>query len=990
MTPLPMPVERGPAFVGRQFELATLDSALDRTCARGSSVVLLAGEPGIGKTRLAQEVCERAVRKGMLELWGRCPEEPGAPPYWPWSQVIRHYVETQDDEALRATVAPAADYFVGLDPSLRSRFADRAPISQAGEPTQARFLLFDAIAGFWRRAAARQPLLLVLDDLHRADVSSLRLLEFICAELGVCRMMVLATYRDMEITRQHPMSQTLAEVARHGSMQRLRLTGFNEAETKQFIADRLAQPDAELAYKLHQRTEGHPLFLAEMARYIEEGGGRDQRVPARSSELSTIPLGIREVIGGRLHRLSPLCMRMLGAAAVFGRRFPLEMLAALDGELSPQELMTAIDEARKAALIESAESGLFQFTHALLRETLYDGLPAAERATLHHRIAMALEALHRDDPTPVLAQLAHHFHEARATGTAINAHEYATRAAERARALLAHEEAARYYELAFQTAPPGGGGEARRSELLLLMGEAQDSAGDGTQALATLARATQGARALGDASLLARAAMAFEHANWRAARSGARAAELLTEALALFPVEDSDQRVRLQSALCRALIFSNNSEEAATVAAQAVAAARRLGDPATLVLALSAIVPGSGTSTGQLRLKLAAGQEAIEIARSSGHAEWSVDLVTGFMVGHFMQLGETHEASEMARLHTSVAERMRQPFLLAVGLVSLAMIAIHEGRFDEGEQLALRAHAEGARADRGNAAGTFSVQMFTSRRAQGRLQEIAPLLKQFRDNVADAATWRPGLALLYCELGMLTEAREVFESLAIGRFAAVRQDSLGITSIAYLAEVCVRLGDETRAPVLIELISPYVERNLLFGWQTASLGSAARLLGMLATTIERWDVAASHFERALAMDAASGGRPWLAFSRYEYAVMLLARNGDGDRSRAGELLSAALETSRSLGMRGLEARCVDLQRRSVHTERDDYPAGLTAREVQVLQLIAAGKSNQEIANALFRSANTVANHVRNILGKLNVANRTEAATFAVRHGLLKQ
>jgi DNA-binding CsgD family transcriptional regulator len=971
--------------------LATLDGALVSTCARGSRVVLLAGEPGIGKTRLAQEICERAARTGMLSLWGRCPEEPGAPPYWPWLQAIRRYVELQDDEAVHATIGPAADYLVGLDPALGSLFPDRTSVVQTiGEAAQARFMLFDAIASFWRRAAARQPLLLVLDDLHRADTPSLRLLEFVCTELGACRIMVLGTYRDMEITRQHPFSQTLAELSRHASMQRLRLTGFNEAETQQFIADRVARPDLELAYKLHQRTEGHPLFLVEMARYLEEGSPHDQRIPAGASQLATIPLGIREVIGGRLHRLSARCMRMLGAAAVFGRRFPLETLNSLYGELSPQGLMTAIEEARRAALIEPAEPGMFQFTHALLRETLYDELPAAERAVLHHRIAMALEAHHADDPTPVLAQLAHHFHAARATGTEANAHEYATRAAERASALLAHEEAARYYELALQTPVPGARGDARRSELLVQMGEAQDSAGDSTQALATLTRATQSARALGDAALLGRAAMAFEHASWRTGRSGEKAARLLSEALALFPAEDSDQRVRLQSALCRALLFSNRSEEATAVAAQAVAAARRLGNPATLVLALSAIVPGSGTSADQLRLKLAAGHEAIEIARSNGHAEWAVDLVTGFMVGHLMQLGQIREAAAMARLHTGVAERMRQPFLLAVGLVSLAMIAIHEGRFEDGERLALEAHAEGSRADRGNAAGAFSVQMFTIRRAQGRLQEVMPLLKQFRDNVADAATWRPGLALLYCELGMLTEAREVFESLAIGRFAAVRQDSLGVTSIAYLAEVCVRLGDETRAPVLIELLSPYADRNLLFGWQTASLGSAARLLGMLATTIERWEIAEGHFERALVMDAASGGLPWLAFSRYEYAVMLLARRGDGDSSRAEELLSAALETSRSLGMRGLEARCVDLQRRKLHVQHDDYPAGLTAREVQVLQLIAAGKSNQEIATALFRSANTVANHVRNILGKLNVANRTEAAAFAVRNGLVKQ
>jgi DNA-binding CsgD family transcriptional regulator len=223
----------------------------------------------------------------------------------------------------------------------------------------------------------------------------------------------------------------------------------------------------------------------------------------------------------------------------------------------------------------------------------------------------------------------------------------------------------------------------------------------------------------------------------------------------------------------------------------------------------------------------------------------------------------------------------------------------------------------------------------------------------------------------------------------VNDFAGITRDALRTASLAYLAEVCVWLGDMRRAATLFDLLLPYAERNIVLGAVTASLGSGARLLGMLAATLQRWDVAQRHFEYALAFDRRTGGRPWLAHSRRDFAAMLLQRGRSGDHERALGLLESALGEASALGMCALKDRVLALQapRGTGRTPKVGL-AGLSEREIQVLQLVAAGRTNQEIATILCRSPNTVAVHVRSILGKTRTANRAEAAAFAARNGLL--
>jgi DNA-binding CsgD family transcriptional regulator len=977
----------GRRFIGRHRELDAIKAALERAVSREPSIVLLAGEPGIGKTRTAQEISKHAGQCDVLGLWGRCSEEPGAPPYWPWLQLIRTYLAHHDEHSLDQAIGPAKEQLASLDPDLVGRLAEDIPESAETDAAKARFRLFDSIAGFWRRAAARQPLLLVIDDLHRADVPSLRLLEFVMAEAGTSRLLMLGTYRDAEVARQHPLSNTLAELHRHVRVQRLLLGGFSPAETAQFVAAATGTTSSELATMLHDQTEGHPLFLTELARDFQQANATT--VSTAWAGLSGVPRGVRGVIGARLDRLTGLSLQVLQHAAVFGREFRLDLLRRVLGDPPEVDCLSAMEEARTASLIvEAGAPGCYQFVHALVREALYDELPAGRRAQVHQKIGAALELQFQDDLTPCLSALAHHYHAAGKSGDTAKAIEYATRAAERATTLQAHEEASRHYLRACAGLTPGAGTDVQRCVLLLGLGEAQNSAGASAMALATFAEAADCARRLSDPALLARAAIGFGQAQWRLGIEGSSAVVLIREALMRLAPADLRHRTALLTALCQALLFSNQPDEAETAFRKAVALARHLDDPVTLFRAMCAILPGRWFPD-RLALRIQTAREAIELARRAGHPEWAAPYLSGWHTGDLMEAGDTVGATATAQFHLVAGEAMREPFNEAVALAALAMIATHEGRFSEAESLAARALRCGTRFDRANAAGIFGVQMFTIRRHQGRLRELAPILGHFLGKESQGTAWGPGLAILYCELGDRAEAYEVFERLAVGDFAGIARDAIRISSLAYLAEVCVWLGDTRRAAILFELLLPYSGRTIVFGAHTASFGAADRLLGMLAATLKRWDLAHYHYERAIGFDERTGGRPWLAHSRTAMANMLLQRKHGADYDQARSLLKAALDDARKLGMRGLEETILALQQQS-EIEHDPACtlAGLSRREIEVLSLVAAGKTNQEIAVALFRSPNTVANHVRNILGKTQAANRAEAAAFAARHGLL--
>jgi predicted ATPase len=427
-------------LVGRDGELGELLAGLD-DAASGSGrlfllVFLLAGDPGIGKSRLAYEAAERARDRGFKVAWGRRWEAGGAPVYWPWVQSLRACARGLDGEELRSLLGAGAPFVAQLVAEVAEILPDVGPPPPLGAEA-GRFRLFDAVATFLRNAAAGQPLMLVLDDLHAADAPSFLLLRFVARELGDARVLVLGAYRDIEVDRDHSLAAALAELSREPAARHLRLPGLTEADVGRLIKQTagVRAGDSVVAV-VHRYTEGNPLFVGEVVRLLAAEGRLD-RIDDSAGLRRAIPEGIREVIGRRVARLPEDCGKIVGLASVFGREFSLPPLERLSG-VPAGELLDILHEsiaARVVAEIPGAP-GRLRFTHALIRD-IVRGIPAGQRLRLHQRAGEVLETLYRQDLDPHLAELAHHFFEAAPGGDAGKAVSYARRAGQRAITLLA-------------------------------------------------------------------------------------------------------------------------------------------------------------------------------------------------------------------------------------------------------------------------------------------------------------------------------------------------------------------------------------------------------------------------------------------------------------------------------------------------------------------------------------------------------------------------
>jgi DNA-binding CsgD family transcriptional regulator len=531
--------------------------------------------------------------------------------------------------------------------------------------------------------------------------------------------------------------------------------------------------------------------------------------------------------------------------------------------------------------------------------------------------------------------------------------------------------------------------------LLIALGEAHTKAGEVSQAIETLRQAAERARQLGSPESLAHAAISFEEATWRPGLPGGAAVHVLEMALETLGEQDSVLCARVLSSLARALIFSGAQERGIVAGRAAIAMARRLGDTSALLVALKAVLH---TTMGPALLleRLTYATEMLRIAQQTQETEKAIQSYFWRIIC-LLEVGDIPGVDTEVEALTQLAEELKQPFYQYLALTLRIMRFLLEGRWQEAEQMAYQSLTLGRRLQGQDPTGTFGIQMFTIRREQGRLREIEPVLRSFVQRHSLASTWRPGLALLYSELGLEHEARDVFERLAADDFTDIPRDTLWASCITYLAEVCAFLRDASRAATLYQLLLPYARRSIMAGGHTACLGSASRYLGLLAATMSCWEEAEAHFQDALEMHIRLGAKPCLAHTQHEYARMLLARRSAGvmpaqahtSREKAASLLHEALALSCELGMRALEERVIALQEqlKSQPKKATKYPGHLTQREVTVLQLIAAGKTNHEIGEQLCISLRTVATHVTHIFNKIVAANRAEAAVYAVRHGL---
>lgn len=940
----------------------TLRASLEETLAGQGRVVVLLGEPGIGKTRLATELTFYAQDQGMQVLIGRCPDSDGAPPYWPWVQIVRAYVDESDPQQLHVELGAGAADLAHVIPAIRERFPDLPPPPRL-EPQQERFRFFDSLTTFLKNVAKRHPLLLLLDDLQWADAPALLFLQFLVRELVGVRLLLVITCRDSEAVQQPLLSQTLAAIARAVGSRAFRLSGLTLNDVTEFLELTTGQPSsAAMSAAVFQRTEGHPFFMTEVVRLLT----RDQRVvtsTALATALPVLPPTVRSVIEQHLATVSVECQQVLILAAVLGREFRrqvLDVVATLQegGRAKAASVLALLDEALAARLITLAPQtiGRYSFTHALIQETLYESLATTERLNLHRQAGEALEAMAGHYPTPVLSELAHHFFQAAQSGREADVDKaitYAMRTAEGATALLAYEEAITQYERAIQLLSFRAPDEELHCELLLALGKAQNRASDFAAAKQCFQLAANLARNRRSSHKLADAALGL--AGTRIPVSGANPSvlQLLHEALDVLPQEDYALRAQLLARLAKELTYSEFYEQREQYSHEAVRLARRTTDPYALGAALcDHCVATWRPDTLNDRLSLS--MEISALAEQVG----DIELI---FYSRFLRIANMLEQGDSLTIDAEIAgfarhmTEIRPPIYFWVWFHERlqTMRALLAGRFAEAEQQLLSAAPLLARTpDSRDAAPLVFPQFLILRREQGRFQdpELEKMLKHGTEQYPALSALRCALAYVRAELGREVEARSEFEYWAEQNFTTVPQRQDRLVTFTYLVEMCTMWRDVARAAQLYEILLPYVERNVVVGMAIGHLDTVAHLLGKLATVLGRYSEAQSHFEFSLQRNTHLGARPRLAQVQYSYVCMLLNRGQLGDQEQAVTLLDQALATAQELEMVGLEGK-VQSQKSALKVQQTPVRV---QHETNLASDVSEPKAKSQLVPSVFR------------------------------------
>ncbi len=865
-------------FVGRRAELEVLRAHLGR-----GRLIVVTGEPGIGKTRLAEEFAAEAAAGGAAVHWGRCWEGDGAPAFWPWIQIARDHARSTDDTSVRTAMERALG-------DLEGRIHETVT-PPALDPAPARFRLFDTITTLLVTAATARPLVLVLEDLHWADMPSLVLLQFLVRHARTAPVLVVATYRDVEIGKTHPLSTILGELASRG--ERMPLAGLGANDVEAYVTQTLGDERGRaLADRLHHETEGHPFFVVESVRLLETSG---------AAAITGVPDSIRELIARRLRQRSESCREMLSVAAIVGRDFSLSVLRRL-AQLARHDVLALIGEALDGRLVVAAEHDLdtYRFSHALIREALYSDTPLARRTQLHREIGEAIAASTGGDDDEHVAELAHHFREAAADGDVEAAVRYGILAGGRATQALAHEEAVAHYERTLQLLERcGSKDETRHCELLLALGFAQVRAGDPPAATATLERVVALARELRRPEDLSRAALGLGEIE----RQSERVVPILEEALTALDDTDSVLRSRLLSRLSVALYWARSDTRKRALSDEAVAMARRLGYAPTLAYALSSRLTAL-SGPDDVRERLAVATEMVAIAEQCDHHEFAL-IGRGFIIADTLALGDLPHARFAIAAFATMATASRHPYFMWWLTAIRTMEAILAGRLDEAEPLAQKALALGQRAIPSDAIQVFATQFYVLCRERQLQDQIEPIVRGIVEQFPELPGAHSGLALLHADRGKVEEARAEMDLLAPDRFAMVPRNPDWLNSISTLVLASVELPGAPHAATLYELLAPYRTRIVVSGLGILCLGSVSHYLGLLATRLGRFDDAEACFEEAVAAEERLEAPAWCAYTRYEQAVLYLTRRAPGDEARAAALVAAARPVAEAHGMRRL-------------------------------------------------------------------------------------
>jgi len=895
-------------FVGREPELKQLKSAFDGAMSGQGALMMVTGEPGIGKTALCEQLSTYVTLRGGRTLVGHCYEAGSLSlPYLAFVEALRSYVLSREVKDLREELGSGAADVARIVSEIRERLKIKLRLPKDSE--EERYRLLQAVTEFLSNAATIQPMMVVLEDLHDADKGTLDMITHISRNLAGARLLIVGTYRDVELDRSHPLSAALAELRRVSTYGRVHLRGLNADEVRRMLEGitRESVPWG-LAEAVHRQTEGNPLFVQEVVRYLveegliarKEGGWR----PTKDTPLEmTIPEGLRDVIGKRLSLLSPECNQLLAVASVIGREFGLETLKAVAG-INEDVFVNALKEAvRLSVLEEHSERGLvrYRFTHAFFRQTLYEEMIAPQRLKLHQQVARSLETLYAKRLKEHATELAEHFSHSTNPADLKKAVEYSEMAAKRATDVYAYGEAVRLLVQALEVQEVlDFEDKAKRCDLLLALGDALMLSGEPQSVIDTEApQALSLAEAIADntrasrACLLAMKGLVIYGTTTMASPEAAQWAERADR----YAEPETVERAWADTML----VWVNQSgynfpPETIALKSRALDLAHRLGDPDTYWWVTGVWVFSAGTPQhDEERLRLA--EELIERSRH-GVNFLILAMVLSFIVHTFLEFGQRRRAEDIMTEMRTLADRSGQPNLLILSMVNDAIMAIWDGRLEEAMEMRRHIMARAEELNITEFATVWSTWVLPGRVHLGDAGQALEIrlrgARSLPENVAGE------MVILYClaHLGRYTEVAEVLERRVVARPGiGSNKDEMAPSFDNAALQAAVLAGHRPAADLLLRRLAGSSIRTGGL-WLTTCVG---RHLGGAAMLLGKHDEARKYYQEAIKVCTEIKFRPELALTRLQLAELLLEHYPD-EKKEALEHLDFAIKEFQDMKM----------------------------------------------------------------------------------------
>ncbi|HEX5547814.1 MAG TPA: AAA family ATPase [Ktedonobacterales bacterium] len=983
-------------LIGRQREMAQLQQRFADAVAGRMTVALVSGEPGIGKTRLLDEMATQAHATGARVLHGAATEAEGMPPYLPFLEALGQHIRATPPDDLRAQTGANASILASLLPELHARLGE-LPKAHALPHEQARLRLYEAIGALLAAIADEQPLLLRLDDLHWADPATLDLLCYIAAHHRDSHMLIVGAYREGEAAHELAFERSLATLHRLRALSLLPLATLPPADVSRLAQGYLGGSLEPSASKLLSRQgEGNPFFVEELLRNWAETGalartesmepnqGRWSITPAAAE--AEIPSSILTLVRQRLVRLPADTVELLHTAAIIGRIFESALLAEITGS-EPESVEERLLVAARAQLIRSMRPGAFAFAHDRVRECLYSDVTAARRTRLHTRLGRLLEARADSPDARRVADLAFHFTR---SGDRERGVTYARQAAESAMAAYAFEEAMAHYRNALELLD---GSDERRALLLLALGDAAIAAGAEREAVAAYALARTALQASGNSAAAARASHGLGRAAWRLEDLPTTQAAFETT-LALLGEDATSERVHALVDLGTLLgVTMHRYAEGLAYGREALALAQQLRDERL-------IAPATRT-VGNMLVRandLEAGLPLLEdaLARSE-HTNDPVEATEccACLVMAYLWVGDMEAMQTANEQRAMFAQQCHDPHQMRHAHTMVALVEAYEGRVSHAEDI-LREAEE-------------TVERLSDPEPLAFLQMMQGLVAYHVGDYASAESLfatacrifrsiGPGALVWY--LGWAALAHALQGDVSAARACIAETEALVATIPPASIPVMEALAPVAQAALVLEdceLAGRIYPQLLAFRTRHGDF-LPERLLGELATLRRDWPLADAHLAAAEKMTRDGDGSPMCAHTS-ELARTLAARanlelawHGRSAQPHARELIQEALTLMERVGMQR-EAERVREQLGALSklvATKVSFPDHLTRREVEVLWLIAAGEDNQRIAALLVLSVRTVERHISNIYSKIGAqgpASRAMATAYALRQDL---